>query len=64
MSRISLVWEAVRKTAVTGSDSPARLHRPEANRNEAASSVVLFVQLHIRTDVRVSLDYAPPIMVR
>lgn len=38
MSRISLAWEAVRKTAVAGSDSPARLWRPEANRNEAASS--------------------------
>jgi hypothetical protein len=38
MSRISLVWEAVRKTAVAGFDSPARLHRPEANRNEAAPS--------------------------
>ena len=38
LSRISLGWEAVRKTVVAGSDSPARLWRPEANRTEAASS--------------------------
>lgn len=38
MSRVSLVREAVCKTVVVGSDSPARLQRPEANRIEAASS--------------------------
>jgi hypothetical protein len=32
LSRISLAWEAVCKTAVAGFDSPARLWRPEANR--------------------------------
>jgi hypothetical protein len=39
-------------SSISSSTAEHRLHRPEANRNEAASSVVLFVQLHIRTDVR------------